>query len=68
MQYCDNSGGLQLEHEAWTLRAPLQTLQGDHGGGGGDLGVGGGGGGDDADHGAGGKGGGDVCGGDDVAN
>ena len=39
MQYCENSGGLQLEHEAWTLRAPLQTLQGDHavaGGGGGD--------------------------------
>ena len=65
MQYCDNSGGLQLEHEAWTLRAPLQTLQGDHGG---DLGVGGGGGGDDANHGAGGKDGGDVGGGDDVVN
>ena len=64
MQYCDNSGGLQLEHEAWTLRAPLQTLQGDHGGGGGDLGVGGG----DADHGAGGKDGGDVGGGDGVVN
>ena len=61
MQYCDNSGGLQLEHEAWTLRAPLQTHQGDRGGGGG-------GGGDDADHGAGGKCGGDVCGGDDAVN
>ena len=24
-----NPGGLQLEHEAWTLRAPLQTLSGE---------------------------------------
>ena len=30
IQYFGNSGGLQLEHEAWTLRAPLQTLSGDH--------------------------------------
>ena len=50
MQYCENSGGLQLEHEAWTLRAPLQTLQGDHAVAGGDVG----------DDGAGGEDGGDV--------
>ena len=55
---CENSGGLQLEHEAWTLRAPPQILSGDvHGDhlDGGDDGAGGVQ--DNANLGAGGKGG-----------